>query len=201
MAERSARHTGAHRLLAPYTQGSGVIFTLHHVRPAQEKAFAPNRILEVAPEFLDAVLDQVEDAGLDVVSLDEATRRLRDDDARRFVCFTFDDGCRDNLAYAYPLFRRRSLPLNIYIPTDYPSGRGWLCRRLSPERTRSSFAATASCGVCLPRRCRRRSEATIRSIGGSALSTRPRNGGSCAPCRPLRDRHGRTVPGTGDDLG
>jgi peptidoglycan/xylan/chitin deacetylase (PgdA/CDA1 family) len=126
MAERSARHTGAHRLLAPYTQGSGVIFTLHHVRPAQEKAFAPNRILEVAPEFLDAVLDQVEDAGLDVVSLDEATRRLRDDDARRFVCFTFDDGYRDNLAYAYPLFRRRSLPLNIYIPTDYPSGRGWL---------------------------------------------------------------------------
>ncbi len=25
-------HTGAHRLLAPYTQGAGVIFTLHHVR-------------------------------------------------------------------------------------------------------------------------------------------------------------------------
>lgn len=128
-------HTGAHRLLAPYTQGSGVIFTLHHVRPPQAKAFAPNRILEVAPEFLDAVLDQVEEEeGLDVVSLDEAAQRLKDGEGRRFVCFTFDDGYRDNLAYAYPLFKRRSLPL------------------------------------------------TVRSIGGSARSTSPRSGGSCAPC-------------------
>ena len=117
-------HTGAHRLLAPYTQGSGVIFTLHHVRPPQAKTFAPNRILEVAPEFLDAVLDQVEEEGLDVVSLDEAAQRLKE--GRRFVCFTFDDGYRDNLAYAYPLFKRRSLPLTVYVPTDYPSERGEL---------------------------------------------------------------------------
>ena len=87
-------HTGAHRLLAPYTQGSGVIFTLHHVRPESGKAFAPNLILEVTPEFLEAVLDQVEAEGLDVVGLDEAARRLKEDDPRRFVCFTFDDGYR-----------------------------------------------------------------------------------------------------------
>ena len=50
-------HTRAHRLLAPYTQGVGLIFMLHQVRPEPEphKAFAPNRILEVSPEFLDAV--------------------------------------------------------------------------------------------------------------------------------------------------
>jgi peptidoglycan/xylan/chitin deacetylase (PgdA/CDA1 family) len=119
-------HTGAHRLLAPYTQGAGVIFTLHHVREPDGKAFAPNRILEVTPEFLDAVLDQVEAEGLDVVSLDDAARRLKEGDRRRFVCFTFDDGYRDNLENAYPIFKRRSLPFTIYIPTDYPSGRGEL---------------------------------------------------------------------------
>lgn len=119
-------HTGAHRLLAPYTQGSGVIFTLHHVRPPRAKAFAPNRILEVAPQFLDAVLDQVEEEGLDIVSLDEAARRLKEGERSRFVCFTFDDGYRDNLAYAYPLFKRRSLRLTVYVPTDYPSERGEL---------------------------------------------------------------------------
>lgn len=72
-------HSRAHRLLAPYTQGAGVIFTLHSVRPepAEPKPFGPNRILEVTPDFLDAVLDQVQAAGLDVVSLDEAVRRLR----------------------------------------------------------------------------------------------------------------------------
>lgn len=123
---RGLYHTGDHRLLAPYTQGSGVIFTLHHVRPPRAKAFAPNRILEVAPQFLDAVLDQVEEEGLDIVSLDEAARRLKEGERSRFVCFTFDDGYRDNLAYAYPLFKRRSLPLTVYVPTDYPSERGEL---------------------------------------------------------------------------
>ena len=44
-------HSGAHRLLAPYTQGAGVIFTLNQVRPPQDKDFAPNRGLEVAPEL------------------------------------------------------------------------------------------------------------------------------------------------------
>ena len=112
-------HTGAHRLLAPYTQGIGVIFTLHHVRPEPEepRAFAPNRILEVAPQFLDAVLDQVQEAGLDVISLDQAVQRLREGDERRFACFTFDDGYRDNLEHAYPLFKRRDLPLTLYVPT------------------------------------------------------------------------------------
>jgi peptidoglycan/xylan/chitin deacetylase (PgdA/CDA1 family) len=119
-------HTRAHRLLAPYTQGAGVIFTLHHVRAGQGKDFAPNRILEVTPDFLEAVLDQVAEAGLDVVGLDEAVRRLKEDDPRRFACFTFDDGYRDNLNNAYPIFRRRKLPLTIYVPTDYPSGKGEL---------------------------------------------------------------------------
>ena len=116
------------RLLAPYTRGVGVIFALHHVRPEADrhKAFAPKRTLEITPKFLDSVLDQVQDEGFDVISLDEAVWRLHEGDERRFVCFTFDDGYRDNLENAYPLFRRRSLPLTIYVPTDYPEGNGEL---------------------------------------------------------------------------
>ena len=73
-----------------------------------------------------AVLDQVQEAGLDVISLDQAVQRLKEGDDRRFVCFTFDDGYRDNLEYAYPLFKRRNLPLTLYVPTDYPDGTGEL---------------------------------------------------------------------------
>lgn len=121
-------HTGAHRLLAPYTQGVGLIFTLHQVcpDPAEPRPFAPNRILQVTPAFLEAVLDQVRDAGLDVITLDEALQRLARGDGRRFVCFTFDDGYRDNFQYAYPLFKARGLPLTLYVPTNYPDGRGEL---------------------------------------------------------------------------
>ena len=72
------------------------------------------------------MLDQVEEAGLDVVTLDEAARRLREDDERRFVCFTFDQAYRNTLRHAYPLFQQRSLPLTLYVATDYASGWGEL---------------------------------------------------------------------------
>src|SRR4029077_11687432 len=98
-------HASADRLLRPYPRGAGVIFTLNHVRPTQAKVFAPNRDLEAAPDFLEAMLDQVEQAGLDVVSLDEAVRRLREDNRRRFVCFTFNHCYRNTLRHAYPLFQ------------------------------------------------------------------------------------------------
>ncbi len=126
-------HSRTHRLLAPFTQGLGVIFVLHNVlpEPADRDAFAPNRTLEVTPEFLDAVLDQVQESGFDVVSMDEMALRVREkvQGDKPIACFTFDDGYRDNLEYAYPLFKRRSLPMTIYVPSDYPDGSGdlwWL---------------------------------------------------------------------------
>ena len=50
------------------------------------RAFAPNRIGDITP--LNSVLDQVQDAGFDVISLDEAMRRLHEGADKRFVCFT-----------------------------------------------------------------------------------------------------------------
>lgn len=138
-------HTGAHRLLAPYTQGVGLIFMLHQVRPepATPRPFAPNRILEVTPAFLEAVLDQVQEAGLDVVTLDEAAERLARGDGKRFVCFTFDDGYRDNFQYAYPMFKARGLPFTVYVPTNYPGGHGalwWLALEQSIARAEDEIA-------------------------------------------------------------
>ncbi|MGI8724110.1 MAG: polysaccharide deacetylase family protein [Methyloceanibacter sp.] len=72
------------------------------------------------------MLDQVQDAGLDVVSLDEAVTRLEEGTDRRFVSFTFDDGYRDILEHAYPLFKAHGLPMTIYVPTDFPDGKGEL---------------------------------------------------------------------------
>ena len=48
--------TGVAQLAAPWTAGLGAILMCHHVRPFQPKDFTPNRILEITPEFLDAVL-------------------------------------------------------------------------------------------------------------------------------------------------
>jgi len=122
--------SGVGTLLGPWTRGQGVIFTLHSVRPEPPQPFEPNRILKVTPSFLETAIETVEDAGYDVVSLDEAARRLAAPEGQqRFACFTFDDGYRDNRDYAYPIFRDRRLPFAIYVPTAYADGDGdlwWL---------------------------------------------------------------------------
>ena len=130
-AALSALHfSGADSLLSPLTRGVGVIFTLHHVRPEPSEPFQPNRILSITPEFLDAVVRLVVEKGFDVLSLDEMEVRLAEGDFDRpFACFTFDDGYKDNREFAYRVFRRYGLPFAIYVPTDFPEGRGdlwWL---------------------------------------------------------------------------
>lgn len=130
LALNALHFSGAGRFLAPLTRGVGVIFMLHRVRPAPVGELGPNRILEVTPEFLDETIDVVKSKGFDIVSLDDAHARLAEGDFDRpFASFTFDDGYRDNRDYAYPIFKRHDLPFTIYVPTDYPDGRGdlwWL---------------------------------------------------------------------------
>jgi peptidoglycan/xylan/chitin deacetylase (PgdA/CDA1 family) len=119
--------TGAHRLAGPFLGGLGVILTLHCVRPDEARPFAPNGILKITPAFLDAVLARVRAQGFDIVDLDEALRRLSGEgEPRRFVVVTLDDGYRDNLQHAWPIFRRHQAPFTIYVPTDYPAGQGEL---------------------------------------------------------------------------
>jgi peptidoglycan/xylan/chitin deacetylase (PgdA/CDA1 family) len=127
----SALHySGADTMIAPLTRGIGAIFMLHHVRPEKPSSFEPNRILKVTPDFLEQVITQVTRSGFEIVALDKAHFRLIEGDyGTPFVCFTFDDGYRDNLEYAYPIFKRHGLPFAIYVPTEYADGSGdlwWL---------------------------------------------------------------------------
>ena len=47
--------TKAHKVFGALTRGAGIVFTLHHVRPDDGRAFAPNRLLEITPQFLETV--------------------------------------------------------------------------------------------------------------------------------------------------
>jgi peptidoglycan/xylan/chitin deacetylase (PgdA/CDA1 family) len=126
----AVHYSGAGNLLAPYTRGAGVIFMLHQVDPRPPQEFEPNRILKVTPDFLESVVREVRDAGFDIIALDDVRERLESPDgARPFACFTLDDGYRDNLEFAYPIFRRHAAPFTIYVPTEFADGRGdfwWL---------------------------------------------------------------------------
>lgn len=134
-------YSGVDLMMAPYTRGLGAIFKLHHVRPDHPGVFEPNRNLKLTPDFLDRCISLVRMQGFEIISLDEAHFRLIEGSTshqRPFVCFTFDDGYRDNLEYAYPIFRRHNLPFAVYVATSYVDGHGdlwWLALEQAIART------------------------------------------------------------------
>ena len=118
--------------LWPAAGGRGVIFTLHHVRPAEARAHDPNALLSVTPQFLDEAIRACAESGLTPVALEDLPRLLADPaDRRRFAAFTLDDGYRDNAEHAAPVFRRHGVPYTIFITKGFV------------ERSRSAWWETA----------------------------------------------------------
>jgi peptidoglycan/xylan/chitin deacetylase (PgdA/CDA1 family) len=114
------RLSGLHRALAPLTRGRGVILTFHRVRPfaPPTPGYAPNRLLEVQPDFFDAALTLVRRLGFEFVSLAEARRRLVEG-GPRFAAVTFDDGYRDTRDLALPILERHAAPATVFFATGF----------------------------------------------------------------------------------
>jgi peptidoglycan/xylan/chitin deacetylase (PgdA/CDA1 family) len=121
------RATGLHRLAAPWTRGIGAILMFHQVRPWVEREFAPNRLLEITPEFLDAALTRLRSLGFDIVSLDAALARIGSPSDRPFAALTFDDGYRDTYDYALPVLEKHRAAFTLYVTTGFAerSARLW----------------------------------------------------------------------------
>jgi peptidoglycan/xylan/chitin deacetylase (PgdA/CDA1 family) len=105
----------------------GVVLMLHRV-VSERSLLAANRLLEVTPEFLDRTIASYVSKGYKLISLDELKEILlnRKKIKNPFVCFTLDDGYKDNFETAYPIFRKHSCPFAIYLTTDFPEKKALL---------------------------------------------------------------------------
>ncbi|MDH4413804.1 MAG: polysaccharide deacetylase family protein [Rhizobium sp.] len=128
-------------------RGRGVIFTLHHVRPADPRPFQPNRHLDITPDFLDAAIRALAGRGYRFIRLDDVPAALAEPEgAQPFAVFTLDDGFRNNRDHALPVFERHGVPFTIFV-----------CKGLS-ERSHTMWWDTAATlierrdrlAVCLP---------------------------------------------------
>jgi peptidoglycan/xylan/chitin deacetylase (PgdA/CDA1 family) len=145
--------TGAHHLLRPIFSGVGAIFMLHHVRPRRDAEFQPNRHLEIAPEFLRAMLTHLRSEGIDIITMDEVHQRLIERNfSRRFACFTLDDGYRDNRDFALPVFRQFDAPFTVYVTSDFAQGTGrlwWVALEMAIAKASSIEAEIGGAAVRL----------------------------------------------------
>ena len=72
------RASRLHKALRVATRGQGAILTLHRVLPFKDPTpgYAPNRLLEITPEFLEFALGLLRAQGFEIVTLEEAVARL-----------------------------------------------------------------------------------------------------------------------------
>ncbi len=117
--------------LWPAATGRGLVFCFHRVCQGGS-ASNLTADLAVTPRFLVDTITAAIDAGLTPVPLEDLPKLLADPtDRRKFVCFSFDDGYRDNAELAAPVFRMFAVPYTIFITAGFV------------ERTRSMWWETA----------------------------------------------------------
>ncbi|MEL6287499.1 MAG: polysaccharide deacetylase family protein [Pseudomonadota bacterium] len=137
------------RLAAPVTRGLGAIIMLHQVCPPSGERFEPSRILQITPDFLEAALSMVRSQGFDFIALDDLLLRISTPTDRPFVAFTLDDGYRDNLEHAAPIFARFDAPYAIYLPDSFADGKGdlWWLTLEAVLRKRTSITFDSGAGT------------------------------------------------------
>src|SRR5271157_781311 len=116
LAVKLADLSGLAWMLKPFYAGRGAILALHRVLPAGARAPEPGNIVRV--EQLREALRYIQEGGWEFAPLDEVPERLRSK-AGRFVSITMDDGYRDNLLYALPVFREFRAPFTIFPATGF----------------------------------------------------------------------------------
>lgn len=109
--------TGVDVLLGSAHRGMGSIFVMHSVVHDRREHLLDR--LRTSVSFLGASIAHYRAAGVHIVALDEALARLAGPSPQPFVCFTFDDGYRDNLRLALPIFERYGFPLTVFVTTCF----------------------------------------------------------------------------------
>ncbi len=107
-------------LISPVYRGTGSVLCLHRIVPDGKASPLPeNRSLELTTSALRAVLKWVRTAGLEPIGIDQISSRLVTPRKPKFVAFTFDDGYRDNLIEALPVFREFGIPFAVNPTTGF----------------------------------------------------------------------------------
>ena len=71
------------------------------------------RILEVTPDWLEHRILAYRQKGYHFVSINDISK------TRLWIAITLDDGYRDNLTVALPLFRKLQVPFCVYVTTGF----------------------------------------------------------------------------------
>lgn len=98
----------------------GEVLMLHRVT-SNGSVLEHNRQFEIYPDCLEKTILGYQAKGYLFVSIDDVVSMLKNRHfpEKYFVCFTLDDGYKDNLLEAAPIFRKYNVPYCIYVAASF----------------------------------------------------------------------------------
>lgn len=101
--------------------GLGTIYMLHRCDNFDFSKLTPNENLKIPPDKLEEFLLNLQKES-DIISLDELYDRLQSGlkSKKQFSVITFDDGYKDNLYNALPVFEKLQVPFAVYVTDSFP---------------------------------------------------------------------------------
>jgi peptidoglycan/xylan/chitin deacetylase (PgdA/CDA1 family) len=97
--------------------GAGAILMLHSI--VADDYPLPRENVQTSAAFLEKMIRHYLARRVAVLSLSEAMAQLESGSASRFVSFTLDDGYRDNLTVALPIFKKYGVPFTMYVTSAF----------------------------------------------------------------------------------
>jgi peptidoglycan/xylan/chitin deacetylase (PgdA/CDA1 family) len=83
--------------------------------------------VRLRPAFLDRLLGSLRASSTPIIALRDVPAATTDASGKPFVCFTLDDGYRDNYKTAWPIFRHWQVPFTVFLTTDFIDGTLPMC--------------------------------------------------------------------------
>ncbi len=112
LTSQISKGIGLNSLLSPVYSGIGSIFILHRVSDDESELDSWSF---TSSDFLDRYISYLKKKKIDIVSPSEALNRIQSTSKKYFVCFSFDDGYKDNLTQGFPIFLKHQVPFSINV--------------------------------------------------------------------------------------
>lgn len=132
-------------------EAQGVILMLHRVSDWEIGKLFQNENMKVSPGRLESFILSHQD-NYDFIRLEDVPARLRSPQQKKFMVFTMDDGYKDNLTEALPVFRKHKVPFTIFITTDFPDKQALLWWYMLEDLLLSHDTITLENGETYPAR-------------------------------------------------
>lgn len=98
----------------------GYVLMLHRVDYHNRNNLTANEKMKISPMELDHFIKKNKDR-YRFLSVGEVNSYLLAKDKKKFIVFTLDDGYKDNLSHALPVFKQNNVPFTIFITSCFPN--------------------------------------------------------------------------------